>query len=322
MKKVKFIAFSDLHLNQWNISYEYSGDRLADGIKAFEVINKRAGELGVKMLFAGDLFHRFKSLDNEVLDAFSDVSLNDFLVGIDGNHDQVKANTHKVISPAYFNTFSKLNKQMICVNGRSVVTGDGYMIHGIPYMKHNVGFKTYLKKAHKERLKHPKLKHILLIHTDLPGAMKDNGMVADSVENIKSLKIFKGFDLVLCGHIHKSQIITKNIIILGSPYQQSLSEMGDQKGYWEIYEDLTFSFVPIKGIPTYKKYDSDKPPKDLSKYIWVPEKIKALEFDNGSTIEFDVNQGRQDIARAYFKTTNQKGKGKRSLLISLIKKVS
>jgi len=28
--KVKFLAFSDLHINSWNVSYEYTGDRLAD----------------------------------------------------------------------------------------------------------------------------------------------------------------------------------------------------------------------------------------------------------------------------------------------------
>lgn len=321
MKKVKFIAFSDLHINDWKLSYEYDGDRLKDGLKALNIINKRAGELKVKMLFGGDMFHRFKSLDNEVVDEFSKVEFEEWIVGIDGNHDQVKANTHKTPSPGWFSSLARMNKKMVCVNYRSVVTGDGYMIHGIPYMKHNVGFKTFLKKADKQRRDNPKLKHILIIHTDLPGAVNGHGERVTTVENV-NLKRLKAFDLVLCGHIHVPQIIAKNIIMLGAPYQQNVGEIGEDRGYWEIYEDLSYKFIPITTIPTYRKYDPAKPPKDFSKHIWVKQARKPLEIEDVASKQFDIKQSRKGIAKAYLNVNKQKDKRKRKLLINLIQKTT
>jgi DNA repair exonuclease SbcCD nuclease subunit len=322
MKKVAFVAFSDLHLNNWNISYLYSGNRLADSILVLKHIINVAAKLKVPILFGGDLFHRPRSLDNEVIDAFTSVELKTMLIGIDGNHDQAKANTHINLSPSYFESFAKGKKNMVCINGMSIRVGNNTMVHGIPYMKHNVGFRTLLKKAKKVMAKNIHDKHILIIHTDLPGALKDNGMKAIDVENIKSLKMFKDFDLVLCGHIHKAQVVAPKIVMMGSPYQQSLAEMGDKKGYWLIYDDMSYEFIPIKGIPTYKRYDMASPPEDTSKHIWVPQKMQVIEFENGSSIKFDAKQDRQSIAKAYLQETKQKDKSKKELLIGLIKKVS
>lgn len=321
MKKVKFIAFSDLHLNQWNLSYEYSGDRLRDGINALNTIIDKARQHKVPMLFSGDFCHRPKSLDSEVIEAISMVYLGQKVIGIDGNHDQRKTNTHKNPSPGYFSFISRMKESMYCVN-YTFMHYDGTLIHGIPYMKHNVGFKTYLRRAHQTRLKHPQYKHVLLIHTDLPGVVTENGMVMEKVENIKSLKVFKGFDLVLCGHIHKPQILSSKIINVGAPYQQNIGEMGQERGYWEIYEDFTCQFIPLTNIPTYKRYNPKKGPGDLSKHIWVPHIEAAAEVGGEVLSKFDIKQSRKSIADYYLKVNEQKSKRKRKLLISLINKTT
>lgn len=322
MKKLKFIAFSDIHIHDWKLSYDYTGDRLQDSLEAFRIINRISREKRVPMLFSGDLLHQPRNLTNEVLDGITEVleNLGMPLIGIDGNHDQSKANTHKNISPAYFNSLSKVVNDIICVNYKPHLYIDT-MVHGIPYMKHNVGFKTYLKKADINRKKFPQFKHILLIHTDLPGATDDNGQRFTTVENVK-LKALKVFDLVLCGHIHIPQVIRKNILMVGAPYQQNIGEMGGERGYWEIYEDLTYKFIPITTIPTYKSYDPKKPPKDFSKHIYVPKVEEVVEAGDEVLTKFDTKLSRKSIAKAYLNVSNQKSKRKRKLLIHLINKIT
>lgn len=322
MKKVFAIAFSDLHVNDWKLSYEYSGDRLQDCLESFRIIKRRAKELKVPMLFPGDLVHQPRGLSNEALDGISIEmeSLPGPLIGIDGNHDQSKANTHKHISPGYFKSLGRIGNGVICVNYKPHMYGMT-MIHGIPYMKHNVGFKTYLKKADKVRRKHPHHKHILLIHTDLPGAKSGHGHTIEKVENL-NMKMLKRFDLVLCGHIHVPQIIAKNIIMVGAPYQQNMGEMGEERGYWEIYEDLTYRFIPITTIPTYKRYNPAKPPKDFSKHIYVPHIEVSNEAGDEALTKFDTKLSRKSIAKAYLKVSEVKSKRRRKLLISLINKTT
>lgn len=322
MKKVKFISFSDLHVNDWRLAYPYTGNRLQDSLEAFRIIKRRARELRVPMLFSGDLVHQPRNIQNEVLDALTIElqSLEGLLIGIDGNHDQAKANTHINISPGYFNSFSRIADRVISVNEKPFLMADT-MVHGIPYMKHNVGFKTYLKKAEASRLKFPQFKHVLLIHTDLPGAKSGHGHTIETVENLNITRL-KKFDLVLCGHIHIPQVVAKNIIMVGAPYQQNIGEMGEEKGYWEIYEDFTYKFIPITTIPTYKTYDPAKPPKDFSKHIYIPQ-IKAVKEDgNEELTKFDTKLSRKSIAKAYLKVNGNKSKRRRKLLINLIQKTT
>lgn len=319
--KVKFLAISDIHINDWCLSYEYAGNRLEDSLMPLRIVQERAKEIGACVLFGGDLFHRPKSLDNNVIEAFLKIPLYQRMVGIDGNHDQSKSNTHKNKSKGYFHNFAGVVELMTSVNYEPCGIGN-YLIHGIPYMKNNVGFKTYLKLAHKRRLKNPNMKHILLIHTDLPGAVKENGIVAEKAENIKSLKIFKGFDLVLCGHIHTPQILAPKIVMMGSPYQQNVGEMGQKRGYWEIYEDLSYKFIPITTIPTYQFRDDDNPTVDSSKYILVPRPPKSQEVSEDGLSKFSINQSRKDIAKAYLNVSKEKNKRRRNLLLKLINKTT
>lgn len=321
MKKDLFaLAFSDLHVNDWKMSYEYEGDRLQDSIQALRLISHRAKELKVPMLMAGDLIHQPRSISNEAFDVLSEAleSLSVPLIGIDGNHDQSKANTHKNISPGWFSSLARMVNGVICVNEKPHLYGQT-MIHGIPYMKHNIGFKTYLKRADAARRKFPQFKHIILIHTDLPGAKSGHGHTIEKVENV-NMKMLKRFDLVLSGHIHVNQVIAKNILMLGAPYQQNMGEIGEEKGYWEIYTDLTYKFIPIKTIATYKRYTPDKPPKDFKKHIWVRTEVRK-EVEDEAGKKFDIKQGRKQIAKAYLEIKEIKNKNRKQLLLDLISKV-
>lgn len=324
MKKIVFLAFSDMHANDWTLAYPYGGNRLNDSLKALEIVGSRANKLRVPILFSGDLVHKPKSIENHVLEGLC-MGLKNVtqIIGIDGNHDQSKANTHKNKSPGYFTTLSKLNRKIVSISdGIPVVVGDstmGYMVHGIPYMKNNVGFRTYLKRHITKVKENPEYKHILLIHTDLPGAINDYERKLETAENIKSLKVFKDFDLVLCGHIHKPQVLSDKIIMVGAPYQQNIGEMGKRRGYWEIYEDLTYEFIPITTIPTYRHYDVDNPPKDFSKHIYVPKPKLEITQEKTSTEAFSVSNSRVGIAKEYLKVKGEKKKSRRLILLNLIK---
>ena len=162
---------------------------------------------------------------------------------------------------------------------------------------------------------------MLLIHTDLPGANSGHGHIIESVDNL-NMRRLKRFHLVLCGHIHIPQVIANNIIMVGAPYQQNIGEVGEDKGYWEIYEDFTYKFIPITTIPTYKIYDPYKPPKDFSKHIYIPQ-IKASAEDSAEELtKFDTKLSRKSIAKAYLKVNGNKSKRRRKLLINLINKTT
>ena len=318
MKKLVAISFSDLHINNWQTKYRYDGDRLSDSIAPLTYLDLLAINKGVPLLFSGDLFHKPRSLDSEIIElAISKLSnLHSKIIGIDGNHDQRKPNTHKNPVKGYNEILSMVVPNMTCLTPDIYYNNGNFVVHGIPYLKHNVGFKYYLGRIKKNLSKD--LPNILLIHTDLPGAITENGTSLGDVDNIR-LNMFKEFDLVLCGHIHKPQVIRKGIVMVGAPYQQNLGDIGQERGYWEIYDDMSYKFIPLNNIcPTYKRYNPDNEPKYPKQHIYVP-KIKPTSIIKGSTKQFSTSNDRVSIAKAYLKTTKQKDKSKGSLLINLIK---
>ena len=89
--------------------------------------------------------------------------------------------------------------------------------------------------------------NVLLTHIGIDGVLNNDGLGVES----KTVKtgIFKGFDLVLIGHYHNAQRVSRKIHYIGSTHQQNFGE-DDKKGIVVLNEDLSFERIPTK----YKKY--------------------------------------------------------------------
>lgn len=131
--------------------------------------------------------------------------------------------------------------------------------------------------------------NIALYHGIVTGTKLDNGCTGEGI----SIDIFKGYDLVLLGDVHKKQFLNKQKTIAypGSLIQQNYKEELEH-GFlkWDV-EKLTSEFIPIHNdysfmdIPVDKAFDPSK--IKFTKYSRIRLLIdhKDLETDIEDTIE-------------------------------------
>jgi DNA repair exonuclease SbcCD nuclease subunit len=322
------LAFADAHIHQWENAYSYKGDRLFNSLKPLEIIGLRAKELKVPVLFPGDLFHNWKSLNNQILMEFIGYFKEFFenlgvdFIGISGDHDMSRQNTYYHKSPSYIKSFSNIFNHFHCIDGvkKEIIPtmGKRILVYGIPYLTHNLSFEVYMEKFIADIRDNKDAFKILLIHTDLPGARNGYGFEIGEVKKIpKDINTyFNDFNLVLSGHIHKPQQLGNNIYMLGATHQQNAGDRGIDMGYWEIYEKDKPKFVNLN-LPEFKYYNSKKEiPDNFHIYIPKPKKEKEMGIvDKG----FDNTKSKTKIAKNYLKKKGIKDKDKRIALIKTLK---
>lgn len=322
-RKPLFLAFSDFHTAKWKQFNDNNG-RTCQPHKIMLILKQKCIDLGINlMLFPGDWNDHPKHMDNEVMEVNASIAgilnYNEIdIVGIDGNHDFSRVNSIQKDVKGFFNHLQHLNKHFICVNFESYDTPET-RIHGIPYINGNADYK----KALKERIKqlHKTKKNILLIHRDLPGAVEPNGIQIGEMDDQKTLKkLFRKFDLVLSGHIHKPQKIKKlgsHVYMLGATNQQRRSDMGTRMGYWIGYSDMSMEFMDLHQ-PEFKYYkDGEEPGNSYDYWIKLPPE-RNLEVGNNSNGKFKSNQKRDVLVKNYLKVKGIKNKKKLHLLMDLI----
>lgn len=309
MVKLIARAFSDLHIHDYA---QFNKDDKRIKYK-FQIIREiLEGE--VPLLFSGDFFHEDQHISNKVFDYCSKelpeiFSGNNKLIGISGNHEMNETNQLGQMSPSLFRSICNFVPNMYCIDFRQLWLNKDTVVFGLPYINYNVKIEEsleifYLLPEYREAKN-----KILLIHTDLHGARDTDGRKIGSVENISlDMDKFFGFDLVLSGHIHKPQRITKKVIMLGAPDQQRKSDMGGKFGYWDIYSDMSYKFRKLK-YPEFKTYDPAKDEIDDYHY-WIPinsEKEDDLLYEER---KFTNNTSRKLLAKRYCKEKGIKDKNK------------
>lgn len=312
-KKPIALAFSDHHAAAWK-QHNKNDERTKLSFYILNTILGQAKKHDIPVLFTGDLIDHPKRVDNKVLYNLSMAFRNHrgvTFIGINGNHDIYQQSSNEDPSPGYLHSLSNLNPDIFCVDNNSMMTQE-LMVHGIPYYHGDVGFVDRLKMLTNRLDK--KRKNILLIHRDLAGAVEPTGEIIEkNHDQDKSLKkYFKYFDLVLSGHIHKSQKIKalgNNIYMLGATNQQRRSDMGQICGYWEIYMDNTMEFIPLE-VPEFRTYRKGEGIDDYHYWIELPEDIKSVEQLVEET-HFDVNSDRKKMVKSYMKAKGVKSKSKR-----------
>lgn len=316
MKDVIAVAFSDLHINLW-AKFNDNNHRTLNSFRVLSIIQKVCKEYNCPALFCGDLFHKAETMDQDL----SEIVYNElnklgglWIYAISGNHDIKKVS--RVGNPPYSWLYivERYGIEIIDYTTRIL---SGYHkeieVHGVPYIDNNIGISKYLSELKLDKSK----KHILLLHTDYPGAKDTDGREIDSVENL-NLNTLNRFDLVLCGHIHKPQRLGKKVYMIGAPNQQRRTDKNCKLGYWKIYEDLSMEFVPLKGFPKFKDVESEEDIKDDGNYYTIIPQKASTPVNNKHKITKQLSK--KTLAKRYLKEKGIKDEVKTNLLIETLKK--
>lgn len=318
MRKLIALAFSDLHISDW-AKFNNNYSRTLNHFRVLSILKERCVKHNIPLLFCGDLLHKPETISQDLISLlmynFSKLEDARFrCYAISGNHDQCKLSSIKDPSPSWVNLFSEY------FNWLNVIDFDwvdwvyqNVIVHGVPYIEHNVGLGEYLKNLNLES----GYKHILLLHTDYPGAKDCDGRVVDSVENL-NINMLNRFDLVLCGHIHKPQRLSKKVYMLGAPLQQRRTDRGNQLGYWEIYSDMSVKFKPLEGFPQFIDVETEDEIKDDGNYYTVIPKKTSIEVNTKHKITKQLSK--KTLAKKYLRERGIKDKGRKELLITLLQK--
>lgn len=311
-------VISDLHI----MDPKKHQSRLDTSFKILNLLADLCEKDKVPLLHCGDLFHdtvistHLLSVCNQ---EFSELSKRDFvIVLINGNHGSPKV--HQIGKPfeSLDIAFSKAFPTLIYVLDYKTykLTLNNHTLYGVPYIDHNIGLNDYLKglKLNNSR----KHRNILMLHTDYPGAEDTDGRKVDSVENL-NLNILNRFDLVLCGHIHKPQRLSKKVYMVGAPYQQRRTDKNTKLGYWELYSDLSMKFVELKGFPKFIDVESEDEIKDDGNYYTVVPKQKTSE-QSSTNHKITKQLTKTKLAKRYLKEKGIKDEKKQNLLIRTLKR--
>lgn len=198
----------------------------------------------------GDVFDRRKYINFSTLnhcreyffDRLVDESISIyFLVG---NHDTYYKNTNDVNSPSLL-----LNEygNACIVNEPTEVDFNGVKFLLVPWICQENEKQIIESIARSDA-------SVLCGHFEIQGFEMHKGAVC---EDGMDPKVFQGIETVVSGHFHhKSK--TKNINYIGTPYEMTWSDFGDEKGF-AVYDTETreLSFVPNPFVMFYKLHYDD-----------------------------------------------------------------
>lgn len=319
-KRPVALAFSDLHLNIWG-KFNKDNKRTLEGFRVLFTLFEKAKSLNIPVLFGGDLFHKPESLDQDLfLIYLSESTIIEQLeveaYGIDGNHDQKNTNTYYNKTSGWLsligkNLFKSLNWGSVLISPKG--SKHKFRVFGVPYLDGDRGLSEYLGKFKPNKGE----KNILLLHTTYPGSRDTDGREVEASSNL-NINTLNKFDLVLCGHIHKPQRISKKVYMLGAPIQQRRTDMNCKMGYWILYDDLSMKFFELKGFPKFIDVESEAEIKDDGNYYTIiPQKSSETKV---TTHKITKKLSKQSLARRYMREKGIKDKAKKELLIDILKK--
>ena len=313
------IIFSDLHMNIWS-KFNEGNARTLNHFKVLSCVRDICIKHNIPALFFGDFFHKADGLSIELLELMDehlgnfDFPVDQFRVlSISGNHDLKLVNTIKSPKYSLVKYLSNRYPWFNCIDFMSVPISSNVMVHGVPYIDHNMGLTEYLKNLEFTE----GYKNILLLHTDYPGAKDTDGREIDSVENL-NINTLNRFDLVLCGHIHKPQRLSKKVYMIGAPLQQRRTDAKCKLGYWKLYPDLTLKFIELEGFPKFIDVESSDEIKEDGNYYTVLPKNTRVQVNAEHNITKQLSK--KSLAKQYMKERGISDKKKKKLLIDILNK--
>ena len=245
------LAIADIHIPNFRGIEDYT-EKLENLVLNLKENAEGYSYEEIRILLLGDLIHNKNNVSNELMSLASSLISELEKIGkvivIAGNHDLVLTNKSRldtintIFQVASFKNSILLDRKLSydsgCMEDENIV----WCLYSI--------YNDYSQINMKEvRSMYPNKLHIGLFHGNLIGSTLSNGYKS---EKGISTELFRGCDLVLCGDIHKRQVIKKHkydIVYCGSTFQQNFGETVNEHGYVKmiVNEDNTFqySFVDV-----------------------------------------------------------------------------
>lgn len=214
------------------------------------LIEKGVERNEIRICVVGDIFHNKIKVSNEARMCLHSLlnKLNDLAdtIIIAGNHDMLENNKDRCdsLTPTFeikgvYDNVLYLDKEL---DYKSGFLEDDNIVWCLYSM-----FDEFSKPNSIELEKDENTKVVGLYHGNIPSATTDTGRV---IEDGVDMSWFDICDFVLCGHIHKHQMIKHNgikAVYSGSVFQQNLGENISGHGYclWDV-DNETFDFFEVE----------------------------------------------------------------------------
>ena len=253
---MRFIIFSDIHLNNWSGSVnpkERISQRLLDQKSILQQLIDLAVEHDAVLLNGGDTFHAVGAVPTEALNVYSwflsEIKKCEIrYYAVSGNHDQTLRKNlgqwHDILN--LFQDKQLRNKELSEMKVRfvdydeedvySIKSNDIVVLHKQPACSNKYGFKH---------------------------------------EGVDWKKLAKNNKLCFYGHFHETKKLGSTSFVIGQPLQMTQSDVGEERGCW-IVDSKDWSV-------TFKKLDYPELVKIEKKEVEeakFEERIKATSFQD------------------------------------------
>jgi len=229
---MKLIITGDLHSRKDDLYSEFA-------ISYLEFLFEYAKKSKIDtIVFDGDIFDKSTRIHNEtfipVFKLLYENKDNFRFYFILGNHDIYSIDNDSIVE-----TFAPIGP--VIKENQQFEIG-GIKIDMLAYTK-NTSDLIYSEKTGGDIL----ITHLAIANFSFDNSYHVNEKIAFTPD------LFSGYRKVFSGHFHKFQE-NKNIVYVGSPFQQNFGETGEEKGFVVLEtDDLSWTFEKYKFAPVYKK---------------------------------------------------------------------
>ena len=275
--------------SDWHFGLKSNAEsRLRILVSVIERIDKFKTENKIKnIIFCGDLFHQRDEISvvtiNVAIKMIKKIAKNCNVYLIIGNHDIFNQKTNTINSSRIFDSIKNVHLietvTECSINGNktllvpwntnlSVFKKNSYdMMFGHFDINHNFLNELYIERNIKKNTSNSKTikeleKDDFLNDSDVSDLDFTVENTSDTIVNGKScyeligdwVEIVRPKGTIFSGHIHsREEFYTNNrkIILIGSPYQQTLNEKDSEDGFYLIDKNNDISFHKIEGIPIH-----------------------------------------------------------------------
>ena len=274
----KVLIFSDQHLGlKCN-----SEKRLKIAIRVFKEIIRYVKENNIQyVISAGDMFHSRSQIDVNVINVgyklIQSLAKHCKIWMLVGNHDQYLKNTTEINSINIFQdipnvTLVESSKELTINKKRALL---------VPWLG---DVSSYSKETFDILFGHFDISSKFIMQT-FANANK-NVIGEEAQKEVSSfVDIVTKDGIVFSGHIHtrKELVVSgRNLVFVGSPYQQTLADINLKCGFYVLNEDCSYKFNEIANVPKHVE-------------IKMSEVLKAKESFDFSIVKDNIVHKVYDI---------------------------
>jgi DNA repair exonuclease SbcCD nuclease subunit len=280
-----FSFISDVHAALYK-EFARGEDRLNDIIRVLDAWAKDSKDNGAEVgVICGDLFHVkgiisvavFNSVFKTIWQAMTDGCFQRLYLLV-GNHDQA-VKDGSVHSLEAFGAIPGVT----VIGEPTEASEGGKSLLFIPYSEDAEKIKEMVTA-------HRGMNHLIFMHHGISGAKV--GPTDYVMKDEIATTFFRGYELVVSGHYHKSQWMAENVLIPGSPIQLNRGERNDgDKGWW-IYD----SSKPVEHDENPVMDFLDDTPKFMEISSDEIDDVKSSLRHNFITVTLSEGEDYQEVA--------------------------